>query len=52
MGVVRIDDKLLKEIKALLEKECNQYQYPSVAAFINSTIYEKLIETNNKKKRR
>ena len=50
MGVVRIDDKLLKEIKSLLEKEGNQYQYPSVAAFINSTIYEKLVSNNKKKK--
>ena len=46
MGVVRIDDKLLKEIKELIEKGSNKYQYPSVAAFINNTIYEKL----NKKK--
>lgn len=52
MAVVRIDDKLLKEIKSLLEREENHYQYPSVSAFINNTIYEKLIEINNKKKRR
>ena len=44
MGVVRIDDKLLKEIKELIEKECNKYHYPSVSAFINNTIYERLKE--------
>ena len=52
MGVARISDKLLREIKELIEKEGNNYQYPSVSAFINNAIYEKLNEVNNKKKRR
>lgn len=49
MGVARINDKLLKEIRELIEKEGNNYQYPSVSAFINNTIYERLKEI---KKRR
>jgi hypothetical protein len=52
MAVVRVADKLLKEIKALLNEDRNKYQYPSVSAFINCTIYEKLAEVNNKDKKR
>ena len=47
MAVVRIADKLLKEIKSLIDKDENIYQYPSVAAFVNNAIYEKL----NKKRK-
>ena len=42
MAVVRIDDKLLKMIKEYLENNDNKYQYPSVAAFINNVIYDRL----------
>ena len=48
MAVVRVADKLLKEIKSLLDRDENRYQYPSVAAFVNSAVYEKL--KNNKKR--
>jgi len=50
MGVVRIDDKLLEEIKEWIKKNGNRYKVPSVTAFINSAIYEKLQELNNKKR--
>ena len=49
MAVVRIADKLLKEIRSFLDKDENRYKYPSVAAFVNNAIYEKL---NNNKRRR
>jgi len=42
MGVVRIDDNLLKNIKDILKKEDNKYKYGSISNFINSAIYEKL----------
>ena len=41
-ATVRIDKKLLDEIQEWLDKNGNKYQYRSVAAFVNSTIYEKL----------
>jgi len=44
MPVVRIDEKLLKEIKDLIKKDENKYQYPSVAAFVNNAVFEKLKE--------
>jgi uridine kinase len=49
MSVVRIDDKLLKEIKKLIEKEENMYHYPSVSAFVNNAVFEKLNNINKKK---
>lgn len=51
MSVVRVDNKLLKEIKAVLCKDENKYQYPSIAAFVNSSVYEKLMKINNRKKK-
>ena len=42
MPVARIDKKLLDEIKDFIKKEQNRYQYPSVSAFINSAVFEKL----------
>jgi len=42
MSVVRIDKKLLDEIKDHIEKDENKYQYPSVAAFVNNAVFEKL----------
>ena len=48
MGVVRIDDKLHKEVKELL-KNNNNYQFSSVSAFIDNAVYEKLKKINDKK---
>ena len=47
MAVVRIADKLLKEIRSFIDSDENRYKYPSVAAFVNNAIYEKL----NRKRR-
>ncbi len=50
MAVVRIDEKLLKEIKKEIENGENKYQYPSVSAFVNNAVFEKLNNSNRKKK--
>ena len=42
MATVRIDDKLLDKIKKWLDNNGNKYKFPSVSAFINNSIYEKL----------
>ncbi len=52
MAVVRIDDELLMEIKKFIEKEENRYKYPSVTAFLNMFIYEKMKELNNNKRKK
>jgi hypothetical protein len=48
VAVVRIDDKLLREIKKFLQRDENRYQHPSVSAFINYALYEKITELNGK----
>jgi hypothetical protein len=40
----------LKELRSFLERDENKYHYPSIAAFVNIAVYEKL--NNYKKKRR
>lgn len=50
MAVVRIDDRLLKKIKEFLDHNDNKYQYPSIAAFINNVIYEKLNKMGKKRR--
>jgi predicted nucleotide-binding protein (sugar kinase/HSP70/actin superfamily) len=55
VAVVRVDDRLLREIKKFLQKDGNCYRHPSVSAFINYALYEKIIEINgksNKKRKR
>jgi len=49
MGVVRIDDRLVKEIQEWLDKNGNKYKHPTIAAFVNNAVYEKLKEVNQKK---
>lgn len=49
MGVVRIDDKLLKQVQEWLDKNGNKYKHPTISAFINNAVYEKLNETKLKK---
>lgn len=44
MPVVRIDEKLLREIRDFLREDGNKYKYPSVAAFVNNAVFEKLRE--------
>jgi len=48
MGVIRIDDELLKKLKDVLKKEENKYKYNSVAALASSLVYEKLNEVEVK----
>ncbi len=48
VAVVRIDDKLLREIKKFLQRDENRYQHPSVSAFINYALYEKITKLNGK----
>jgi hypothetical protein len=48
MGVVRIDDKLMKEVQEWLDKNGNRYTHPTISAFVNNAVYEKLKELNNK----
>ncbi len=52
MGVVRIDNKLDREIEKLLKKEANRYKYPSKSAFLNIILHEKLLELDKKTKKR
>ncbi len=42
MGVVRIDDGLLKEVRKWLEQNGNKYKHPTISAFVNNAVYEKL----------
>jgi hypothetical protein len=42
VGVVRIDDELLKKLKELLKKEENKYKYSSLASFVNSIVHDKI----------
>ena len=46
MGVVRIDDNLKKQIQDYINIGENKYQYPTISAFINNAIYEKLKRLN------
>ncbi|MBD3354426.1 hypothetical protein GF361_00395 [Candidatus Woesearchaeota archaeon] len=46
MGVVRIDDKLKKEVLEYISKEDNQYSYPNLSTFVNTAIFEKLKKSN------
>lgn len=49
MGVVRIDDKLIKEVQAWLDENGNKYKHPTLSAFVNNAVYEKLKEVKSKK---
>jgi len=50
-GVVRIDSKLSKRVKELLEKEDNRTYCSSLASFVNVAVIEMLekIESKNNK---
>ena len=50
MAVVRVDDKLLKEVKQLLKNDENKYKYGSIASYINSVLYGKLKEEKDARK--
>lgn len=42
MAVVRIDDELHEQIRKWIEKKGNKYRFPSLSAFANKAIYDKL----------
>lgn len=42
MGVVRLDDKLLEEVQKWLDQNGNKYKHPTISAFVNHAVYEKL----------
>ena len=48
MGVVRIDDDLLKMVKEWIKKNGNKYTYPNITSFVNSAVYEKLRKLNKR----
>jgi hypothetical protein len=50
LGVVRIDDKLDKEIEEILKREENRFRYPSKTAFLNLLIYDRLQSLKKTKK--
>lgn len=50
MGVVRVDDKLIKKIQEWLDKNGNKYKHPTLSAFVNNAIYEKLQKLEADKK--
>lgn len=42
MAVVRIDDKLIIEVQEWLDENGNKYKHPTLSAFVNNAVYEKL----------
>lgn len=44
MGTVRINDELLEKVKEWIKKNGIKYNYPTISAFVNKAIYEKLCE--------
>lgn len=49
MATVRIDNNLLDKIKKWIKDNGNKYQFPSITAFINTAIYEKLKKVDGEK---
>ena len=49
MGVVRIDDKLIKEVQEWLDQNGNKYKHPTISAFVNNAVYEMLKKVRSKK---
>ena len=47
MAAVRVDEKLLRQVKKVVEGD-SSYDYPFIAAFVNKAIYEKLRRKNDK----
>lgn len=42
MATVKIDEKLLKEVQDWLDENGNKYKHPTISAFVNNAVYEKL----------
>jgi hypothetical protein len=50
MATVKIDEKLLKEVQKWLDENGNKYKHPTISAFVNSAVYEKLNKLRADKK--
>lgn len=50
MGVVRVDDELIKEIQEWLIQNGNKYEHPNISSFVNKAVYEKLKKNKKVKK--
>ena len=46
MAVIRVDDELYKEINKLIKGE-KRFDFPSVKAFVDKAIYERIKEIAN-----
>ncbi len=51
MATVKIDEGLLKEVQEWLNKKGNKYIHPTISAFVNNAVYEKLKKLNEEKKK-
>ena len=51
MGVVRIDDKLIKDVQEWLDENGNKYKHPTLSAFVNNAVYGKLKEVKKEAKK-
>ena len=49
MGVVRVDDDLLRQLKKQLKEEENRYKYSSITSLLNSIIHESFKKKGGKK---
>ena len=50
MATVKIDEKLLKEVQEWLDENGNKYKHPTISAFVNNAVYEKLKKIRSEKK--
>jgi len=50
MATVKIDEKLLKEVQEWLDENGNKYKHPTISAFVNNAVYEKLKKIRSDKK--
>ena len=48
MGVIKIDDELLKKIKAYIKEGDNRFDFPNVKAFVDKAVYNYLKKLNKK----
>lgn len=49
MAVIKIDDKLLKEVKRFIEEDDNRFDYPTAKAFVDKAVYVYLKEKIKRK---
>ncbi|MBI2134493.1 hypothetical protein HYU09_00750 [Candidatus Woesearchaeota archaeon] len=39
MAVIKIDDKLLKEVKRFIREDDNRFDYPTIKSFVDKAVY-------------